>query len=35
MGGKICLTEKIIVTKWFHSKAHGGLEAVSIQVLQV
>lgn len=35
MGGKICLTEKIAVTKWFHGKAHTGLEAAAIQVLQV
>lgn len=35
MGGKICLTEKIAVTKWFHGKAHTGLETVAIQVLQV
>lgn len=34
-GGKICLIEVITVTKWFHGKAHRGLEAVAIQVLQV
>lgn len=33
-GEKVCLTEIITVTKWFHRKAHRGLEAVAIQVLQ-
>lgn len=33
--GKICLTEIITVTMWFHGKGHRGLEAVAVHMLQV